>query len=171
MTDDVLDLAVVDDGEDDGDLTPKEALFCEAFGNPESATFGNGTKSARVAKYVSPRNAAWKLRKRPRVQARLAEMHKLALVDIGQVMSGIEHCRLAAAKKADWAVVAKCLELMGKRLGAWVDVAVVDTVALQEFDERKAIEAHHLARLRLEEAGAAGLGVLPPEKQLNSGSE
>lgn len=134
------------------DLTPQEELFCEAYANPESKTYGNATGSARAAKYAQPHNAAWKLRRRPRIIARLVELHEMAAAGLGKVMADIEHTRLAALKKGDLATAARCSELQGKRLGAFVDVSVVDDVARREYSEVERIEAMRLGNLLLEDA-------------------
>lgn len=99
-------------------LTPKEELFCRAYGDPESDSFGKATKSADVAGYVQPHNAGWKLCRRPRIIARLAEYHKAASADLGRVMANLEHIRLLALAKEpqDLATAARCAELQGKRL-------------------------------------------------------
>ena len=117
-------------GTDDGDdlvtgpalLTPKEELFCKLFADPQSETFGRATASAKAAKYVSPHNASWKLRKRPRIIQRLKEYEKMAAADLGRVMSTIEHIRLEAEVKRDFATALRAAELQGRRLARFLSV-------------------------------------------------
>jgi len=154
---------------DDGDeilagpapLTPKEELFCRAWGDPQSETFGRATKSAAVAGYTQPHNAAWKLRRRPRIIARLKEYEEMAAADLGRVMATIEHIRLAAEEKGDHATALRAAELQGRRLGAFFErsVLTVDVPAQREYDSRLEIEAHRVARLLIEEDGDRVLGL------------
>ena len=171
--------------ETDGDLidvvdplTPKEEAFCVAFGDPESPTYSKGTASAKEAGYASPHNAAWKLRRRPKIVARLREFQVEARACAERVLSDLEHVRqrgLAEGTAAGLSVAAKCSELAGKHLGLFFERSVVslELDARPEWDAKLAIEASHLARLRIEEAGEAGLGALPPgaPKQLTPGEE
>lgn len=154
MTDDAENL----DGEA-GDLTPKEELFCRAFGDPESETFGHGTASAEAARYVGPRVAAWRLRKRFRVIARLREYAEMAAADLGRVMSNIERTRLLAEAKGDHATALRAAELQGKRLGAFVDVCITDAPARRAFTAAEEIEARRLATLLILD------GITNPERE------
>ncbi len=151
---DVADLEIeegeVEEAEAAG-LTPKEMLFCYAYGDPESPSFGQRTKSARVAGYSGPRSAAWKLLKRPKVEERLSALHKSATAAIGRCMANLEHIRLLAEKKGDLRVAARCAELQGRHLAAFADVVAVDLPACREYTETEQIEARRLARLLLEE--------------------
>jgi len=147
-------------------LTPQEETFCRAFGDPESETYGKGAKSAAAAKYSEPHNAAWKLRRRPRIIARLEEMQEEASAALGKVMSDLEHTRLRALAEggaAGLAVAARCSELQGKRLGAFRDVFAVDDPAeRREWDEKMAVEVSRLARLLIEQDGDRLLGLPAP---------
>ena len=174
------ELMRTDDGDDlvagPAPLSPKEELFCRAWGDPQSETFGRATKSAAVAGYTQPHNAAWKLRRRPRIIARLKEYEEMAAADLGRVMATIEHIRLAAEEKGDHATALRAAELQGRRLGAFFErsVLTLDVPAQHEYDAVLAVEASRIARLLIEEAGAAGLGAAPPEterKQLNPGQK
>jgi len=143
-------------------LTPKEELFCRAFGSVESETFGRATASAAAAKYVSPHNSAWKLRRRPRIIQRLEEYQKEASAALGKVMADLEHTRLRALAEggaAGLAVAARCSELQGKHVAAFADIVRVDVGEKREWDEKRALEVSRIARLLIEDAGAGGLGV------------
>jgi len=132
-------------------LTAREVLWCEAFSNPESASYGNATASAKAAGYSQPRNAGWKIRQRPHIVARLEKLHEVTLSALGKVMTDLEHTRLAALKKGDLAVAARCSELAGKRLGAFVDAHVIDLPERRKYTEAERLEAAHLARVLIEE--------------------
>ena len=125
-------------------LTPKEELFVRAFCDVESETFGRAVKSAAVAQYVEPRNAAWKLRRRPRIIARIAEYEKLVRVQIGKVLSDLEHERLAALEKGDIASAIRASELQGKHLAMFTDKVAVDYPEIGEYDERAALDARRI---------------------------
>jgi len=131
-------------------LTPKEELFCRAYADPESATYGRATKSAAVAQYREPHNAAWKLRRRPRIVARLAEYEKLTRVVIGKVLTDLEHERQLALEKGDIAAAIRASELQGKHLGMFRDVLAVDDLdARREYDAREALEARRISAILL----------------------
>ena len=127
--------------------TAREQLFCVAFANPESNSYGNATKSAAAAGYKHARNAGWRIRQRPHVIARLEVLHAVTLAGLGRVMTDLEHTRLAALAKGDLAVAARCSELAGKRLGAFVDVHAVDLPERRAYTEAEQIEGQRLARL------------------------
>jgi hypothetical protein len=135
--------------DDDGDggklletvpLSPKELAFCEAFGNPESETFGNARKSSEVAGYSEPHNAGWKLRRRPRIIAKLKEYHAAVTVAVGRVLADLENERRLAVEKGDIASAIRATELMGKHLGMFRDVLDIgeseETVA--RYERRRA---------------------------------
>jgi hypothetical protein len=169
-------LAELDDGDDGGDadggevllptvgLTPKEALFVSAFSDVESETFGRATASATVAGYSEPRNAAWKLRRRPRIVEAIVEMEKLVRVQIGKVLSDLEFTRLAALAKGDLAVAARCSELQGKHLAMFTDVlATDDSESVARWDARIAAEAQRItAILLLGPQSPSALSEAPP---------
>ena len=139
-------------------LTPREEQFCVAFGDPESLTYGRSEKSAAAAGYVQPRSAAWKLRRRPKIQARLAEFQTAAFAAAGKVLSDLEHTRLAALEKGDLATAARCSELQGKHISLWTDVLLVDPGTTYKYDKRVAEDTRTLtALLLLREAGAAAI--------------
>jgi len=175
------ELMRTDDGDDlvagPAPLSPKEELFCRAWGSVESETFGKAAASARVAGYSEPyHQAAWRLRRRPRIIARLKEYEEMAAADLGRVMSNIERTRILAEEKGDHATALRAAELQGRRLGAFFErsVLTLDVPAQHEYDAVLAVEASRIARLLIEEAGAAGLGAAPPEterKQLNPGQK
>lgn len=124
-------------------LTPSEALFVSAFADVESEFFGRATLSAEKAGYASPRDSAWKLRRRPRIAAAIAEMEKLVRVQIGKVLSDLEFTRLAALAKGDLATAARCSELQGKHIGMFYErsVLTLDDTQLERYDQRRAEQA------------------------------
>jgi hypothetical protein len=106
---------------------------------PESTTYGKATKSAEIAGYTEPHNAAWKLRRRPRIIARLAEFEKVTRVQIGKVLTDLEHERKAALEKGDLATAVRASELQGKHLAMFTDkVAVDDSETVARWDARRA---------------------------------
>jgi len=167
--------------DDDGDLiegsdplTPREEVFAAAYACPESATYGRATKSAEVAGYKGqPHAAAWRLRRRPRVVAKIEEYQRATMATIGKVFSDLENQRLLALAKGDIQAANRSSELQGKHLAMFTDRVVVDEVIVHEYDERIALEASRIARVLIEDAGAAGLGALPDgeRKQLNEGQK
>jgi len=140
------ELAEIDDGGAGGEvlisgpapLTPREEQFCVCFGDPESLTYGRAEKSAAAAGYVQPRSAAWKLRRRPKIQARLAEFQAVATAAVGRVLSDLEHTRLLALAKSDLATAARCSELQGKHLSMFADVTIVAPDETLRYDRRAA---------------------------------
>ena len=58
----------------------------------------------------------------------------------------------------DLPIMVKCIELQGQTIGAFKNEQVVDVRIKVEYDARLEAEYHALARVRLEQAGAAGLG-------------
>ena len=78
--------------------------------------------------------------------------------------------RLTDAAKAGepWAIH----ELLDRCLGKpHVQIELqADATEIREYDERLAVEASRISRLLLEEAGAAGLGVLPADAQADQPS-
>ena len=169
--------------DDDGDLieesdplTPREAEFVERYSNPESQSYGRATESARLSGYGGQAHqAAWRLKRRPRVVAKIAENQEATMATIGKVFSDLENQRLLALAKMppDIQAANRSSELQGKHLAMFTDRVVLDPVVVHEYDERRAIESHRIARILLEDAGAAGLGALPlgEPKQLNEGQE
>ena len=152
--------------------TPKEEAFCRAYGDPESETYSRGTASAAVAGYASPHSAAFKLRQRPQVIERLEEFQVAARAAQGRVLSDLEHVRLLALKDGSAAalsVAARCSELCGKHLAMFAERVMVDEERRREYSDAERAEAARLTRLLLQDEGAVGLGVLPPERQLTAG--
>ena len=132
-------------------LTGKEELFCQAFGNPESETYGMKLKSAAKAGYAEPgaHTAAWKLLRRPRIKARLQEIYVSGDFSVGKVMSNLANDRIRALAKDDIATACRCDELMGKRLRLFVDS--FQDVGGVLTDEEKQVDAERKAMA--EEAG------------------
>jgi len=138
-------------------LTPKEEAFVRAYADPESATYGKATKSAEVAKYQEPHNAAWKLRRRPRIIERISEYEKLTRVVIGKVLTDLENTRLRALEKGDLSTAAACSTWQGRHLGMFVDVVAVDPGELPRYDARVAAEARKITAILLMQGAAAPL--------------
>jgi len=131
-------------------LTPQEELFCTAFGDVESETYGNATASAAKAKYSSPGNSGWKVKQRPRIKKRLAELYKANASDIGRVMSDLRSVQLRAEAKGDLATATACLKLQGQRYGLFTErVVTIDDEEQRKLTEKEEAEAHRLATIRL----------------------
>ena len=144
-------------------LSPKEMLFLRAFCDVESTTFGQAVASATLAGYASPRDSAWRLRRRPRIVAAIAELEKAVRVQIGKVLTDLEFTRLAALTKGDLAVAARCSELQGKHIGMFYERSVVDVKVVGQYDERAAVEARRITAVLLLNPG---LGLSPDVPQL-----
>jgi hypothetical protein len=149
------ELTETDDNDGDGELlvavvplTPKEEAFVRAYADPESATYGKATKSAEVAKYQEPHNAAWKLRRRPRIIARIAEYEKLTRACVGKVLTDLEHERQLALTQGDIGAAIRASELEGKHLAMFTDrLAVDDSATLERYDQRRAEQAAAITAL------------------------
>jgi len=141
-------------------LTPAEAVFAKCYADPESETYGRATKSAAVAGYVQPHNAQWRLRRRPRIIAKIAEYQKEAMASAGKVLSDLEHQRLLALSKVppDVQAANRASELMGKRLALWVDRVETD-VQVITFDPALAAEAAAMGMKIIERAGCRECGL------------
>ena len=145
---------MTDKNENDSPLSPKEKFFCEAFANPESDSFGNASRSALAAGYSQPHNAGWKLRRRPRIRAKLEEFHEAITATLGHAMTALEHTRLAALAKdpPDCATACRCAELMAKRCGGFLERVILlpgDGERLREYTLAEQAEARRIAALRL----------------------
>ncbi|MCX5653709.1 MAG: hypothetical protein NTY65_03540 [Planctomycetota bacterium] len=131
-------------------LTPKEEAFVRAYADPESATYGQATKSAEVAQYREPHNAAWKLRRRPRIIARIAEYEKLTRACVGKVLTDLEHERQLALAKGDIAAAIRASELQGKHLAMFTDrLAVDESQVVERYNARRAEEAARITAILL----------------------
>jgi len=156
---------MTDDAEAVGDgteLTPREQIFIQAFGNSESPTFNKATASARRAGYSTPRSAGWRLRRRPHIKKRLEELAKEAALGLEQVMSSLERLQRLAEEKGDLATAARCAELLAKRLGAFVERYRLDGPQLVELTEFQIVEAQRLTRLLLIEGAGDAAGLPAP---------
>ena len=142
--------------ETDGGLcTPQEEAFCRAYADPESETYNNGTQSAVKAGYAAAgaHTAAWKALRRPRVQHRLREIYGEQEWSPERVMTNIAANRAKADQKGDLATVARCDELMAKRLGLLSDRVITsrETPERQRvLDEAKRKMAERLAILLMD---------------------
>jgi len=134
-------------------LNPKEEAFCMAYASAESKTYSNATASAEVAGYASPANSGWKLRQRPVVQARLAEIYKANASDVGRVMSDLRRLQLKAEDKGDLSTAAVCLKLQGQRYGMFTERMLTfdDDDERAALSEREREEAQRIANIRLRE--------------------
>ena len=148
-TDPVVEIDPDDDRPVDGPLplTPKEELFCRAFSDPESDSFGNATQAAAKAQYAEPWNASWKLRRRPRIVARLAQYHEAVSAGLGRAMASLEHVRLLAEAKGDLATAARCCELQAKRHGAFLEQAIfaITLPKHSTYTEQEQLEGRRIA--------------------------
>jgi len=121
-------------------LEPKEEAFCQAFACIESETYGHGTNSAISAGYSekSARSTAWRLRKRPEVQARIAELYDSNLEKhSGKIVSDLEYHRKLALAKNDIASANRATELMGKSIGLFYErSSPTDDLERTELDEQ-----------------------------------
>jgi len=151
-------------------LTPKEDAFCVAFTDVEADTYGNGTLAAKKAGYsaASAHNAAWKLRRRAKVQARLNELYdenagKRSLTP-SRVLSDIEDTRRRAITGGDLAVAIRCSELTGKFFGMFSDRLALSREEPERSKELSAAEQREatlLATLRLRLPASPGILELP----------
>jgi len=127
-------------------LTPQEELYCQAYANPESETYGNGSKSAAKAEYKEPHNAAWKLKRRPHVQARLAEMYRENESSIGRVMSDLRSLQLRAEAKGDLSSAVAALKLQGMRFALFSERMVnFDDKQQRQLTEQEVAQAKMIA--------------------------
>jgi len=146
-------------------LTEKEENFCKFYTAIGSESCGNGAKAAEAALYSCPRNAAWRLLKRPLVKARIAEIHKelmdRCMVSAEGVLLKLEHVRVLAVQKGDLATAKSCIELEGKFLGLFTErLRIEGPFEAADIEEAKKKELGEIARLRCL-AESMGL-VLPP---------
>jgi len=132
-------------------LSPREEAFCRFFGDPESLHYGRPTKAAVAAGYPekSAWNTAWKLRRRPKIQARLAEFQAAATAAAGKVLSDLEHERLLALEKGDVASAIRASELAGKHLGLFFERNVLTVAVPREYDARAALDARRITAFLL----------------------
>jgi phage terminase small subunit len=161
---------------DDGDLddlleelpqpVPRWEIFCKAFADPESASYGRATKSAVAAGYESePHQAAWRLRQQKRVILRIEEFQAAAMAKVGKVFSDLENQRLLALEKGDIQAANRASELQGKHLAMFTDRVVVEESPMG-FDPALVEAASALGMTLLERAGcrAAGLPVIEADE-------
>jgi len=127
-------------------LTPKEESFCRFFGDPESLHYGRPTKAAVAAGYSekSAWNTVWKLRRRPRIIARLGEFQAAAKAVAAKVLTDLENTRLLALEKGDLAVAARCSELQGKHIGMFYERNLLTVTDPGTYDPVRAAEARKI---------------------------
>ena len=102
-------------------LTAQEEAFCQAFGNPESETFGKQEASAEAAGYSGARTAAWRCMRRPRVKKRLQEIYDASEFSVGRILTNLLHDRKLAEAKGDISAMVRADELCGKHLRMFVE--------------------------------------------------
>ena len=127
-------------------LSPQEEAFCRFFADPESLHYGRPTKAVVAAGYAekSAWNTAWKLRRRPRIIARLAQFQAAATAAASKVLSDLENTRLQALAAGDWATSARCSQLQGQALGLFYERNILSVDVPGEYDERAALEARRI---------------------------
>jgi hypothetical protein len=139
------------------DLSPQERIFCAAYADAESETYGNALGSARVAKYKAPRSAASRLVRRPACRALIDEFYEKNASNIGRVMSDLRAVQLKAEKKDDLSTVVACLKLQGERYGMFSsrNIIISENEGRQrELDDAQRKEAQRLADILAREAQA-----------------
>jgi hypothetical protein len=140
-------------------LTPREESFARFYGDPESQFYGRPTKAAVAAGYPekSAWNTAWKLRRRPRIIARLAQFQAAATAAASKVLSDLENTRLQALAAGDWATSARCSQLQGQALGLFYERNILSVDNTPVYDERAALDARRITRILL---------TMPPDPDL-----
>jgi phage terminase small subunit len=139
------------------ELDPREDLFCSNYTAVGTETFNHKEKSALAAGYAeaSAGNQATKLLRRPEIQQRLdelkAENRKRNNVSTDSVVENLTHDRDMARAKGDWQAAIRADELIGKTLGCFTDVQVIDEPERRELSEREAEEVTQLAKIRLQQ--------------------
>jgi DNA-directed RNA polymerase specialized sigma24 family protein len=105
----------------------KQETFCQAFACIGTETFSKAEASALAAGYAetSARNTATKLLRTPSVQKRIIELHTencgKAFITESKVLADIEHDKLAARDKGDYATAARCDQLHGQFLALFAE--------------------------------------------------
>ena len=136
-------------------LNEREELFCQHYALAGSEFYGQSEKAAIEAGYSpdSARTMGWKLRRRAKVIARIREINQESLKDAPAVLADIDDIRKRARKKGDLSVELRAAELLGKRLGLFLETnIVVDVQKLREFTIREEREAFRLSRIMVETA-------------------
>lgn len=135
-------------------LNEMERKFSELFTKIGSKTCANARLSAIGAGYSgkSAHTTGWRLKRRESVQKYIAELRGM---NADKILSDLEETRLAAMKKGDFAVSARCSELQGKTLALFVDrvSATTEDLDQQEMTDDEKSEADEWAEFRLWKAG------------------
>ena len=122
-------------------LEPKEALFCEAYGRIDSATYNQAEKSAIFAGYAekSARSTAWRLKKRPEIQKRLSEIfEENAAQNKGRLLSHLEYNYKEAVKERKWSEANTACKLQAQMCGFLLESGVgTDSPEASELDEQQ----------------------------------
>jgi phage terminase small subunit len=124
-------------------LEPREDLFCSNYTAIGTETFSHKERSAVSAGYSekSAGNAATALLRRPEIQQRIdelkAENRRRNNVSTDSVVENLTHDRDMARAKGDWAAAIRADELIGKTLGCFTDVQVLDEPARRELDAQE----------------------------------
>ena len=146
--------------------SPVEELFCRAYADPQSETYGQASESAKKAGFSAKgaRTAAWRALKRPCVKARLKEIYAESDFSADRVMSNLVADRLKALAKGDIGAAIRADELMGKKLGLFSDRLIQtfeDAGRQHELDEAEKRQAMLLAGVLLRLPASPGTLQLP----------
>ena len=141
-------------------LTEKQSLFCKAMFTVGSETFGNGTKSARIAGYKGSddylaRVASENVRKckiikeKARIQAKtnqkLSHDREIAIKILNEALT------IAREKGDGPGIVQACRELDAISWLHGTMNADFSNKELEELDDRKLAEARRVAQIRIRE--------------------
>jgi len=116
-------------------LSPQEEAFCRYYADPESESFGNAAASTKRAGYAEAysRTSAWKLLRRYKVKMRIQQIYSESVWTPEKVMTQIAANRRKADEKGDLSTVARCDELLAKRLGLLTE----RLIRTEELPDRK----------------------------------
>lgn len=157
-------------GPKSGKVNSRMLRFVRAYTHAGNPTYLNGTNAAIAAGYGKncAAGTACRLLANPHLRSLIDARERsnvereasLRAVSIEMVKS--EHLRLmqVCEDAEDYPSATRNLECLGKTVGAYDTTLHVDVTVKHEYDERLAIEASAVARIRLEDAGAAGLGMV-----------
>ena len=136
-------------------LNPKVEAFCMFYTSLGEKTYGMKAASAIAAGYseASAKNTATELLRDPAVQQKIKERNAANLsrndVTTDKVLSDLEHTRILALEKGDYATACRCSELQGKFLALFVDRQVIDEPARRELDAAEEADARDYAQWQL----------------------
>ena len=150
----------------------RRSAFARAYATPGTDTHHNGKLSAIAAGY-SPNGAAATASdlltdanvraEVDRLERKFADRLEIkGALNLEKIQQGHVDLMERCLAKNNVEVATRNWEDLGKTIGAYSDRVDVDVTVQFEWNEREAIEAHAISRIRLEQAGAAGLGVSGP---------